>query len=406
MAVFQAAYLVLSVLFSVLSGGALMGAFVPVFVRLGGGERKPAALSFITAAGMVVAAGLALVSVLLFLFAPEVARLIASGFLPREQAQMVTLLRLMLPMLFFHGVASLFGAALVSNGRLASAGLAPALQPVVGLVVLFLFSSSWGVPALASGLVVGVVLQAVVLLPVLSSAGIFPAAPAGAPAGSVREFMREYLFAALAHTAFSALLLANQAIAGSLSARDLAVFAFGNKLVMLVLAFLTTVAANVALPHFSRIAWQGGPSAAWQTVVALTRRFFLPLVVAACLWALGSTGIVTILYARNSFTAADVALVASVQRWFVFQLPFYVIGVICWRMHNALGHNRVLVVASLAALAVAPLVAWPTSRLWGVQAIAAAHSLAIVIWTVVLVAALYLPYLRSLRIDHDSKPTG
>lgn len=404
-ATYQAAYLIPTILFSIFSSGAIQGAFIPIFIRLGGQRLSVEAQQFLMTSALAVLAVLLTLSVILMAGAEMLSTLVASGFDPEHQEQLTRVIRLMLPMLVFHGIASVFGAALIAKSRVGVANLATALIPLAGLCTYPWWEEGNGASMIAIAYVVGAGLYALILGVSLRLLGspIFTTMVGGSQ--DTRIFMRVYVMAAFSHAAMSALLLINQSLAGSLTVQELAAFSYGIKLVLLALAFFTTVASNVILPHFSNIATQQEHHKIWLSARQLILRAGLVTGFVAFAWICVTEWVVEILYARGQFTLDDVSLVSSVQRIFLLQAPFYVVGVICWRIINALGKWKPLAVASLLALVLDVILAPYLARHSGVTGIAAAHSLAIVAWSMALLFASRFQLTSSNSSSHGIEST-
>lgn len=383
-AVYQSAYLIQTVLIGMLSGGVIFGAFVPVFIRLGGQHLQPEAGLFLRASAGLVLVILIPLAVLLTGFAPALALVIASGFDPAGRQEITNTLRLMLPMLIPHGLASVYGGALISTGRVGFANLVPLLIPATGLATYPWWGAHNGAELIAGGYLLGALLLAMAMGLRLRPDGfrIAPARPEISP--EWKTFFHGYGMTAMATAALSALLLVNQAVAGSLSARDLAAFSYGTKLVLLALAFFTTIVNSVALPYFSAMISRLDHAAIWPYVRSFLLRSFALAGLGMLLWLFLAGWIVDVVYARGEFSDADAALVAAVQRSFVLQIPFYVVGVFCWRMLNALGQWRPLLLATIPALVLdLAVVSWLASE-YNAPGIAAAHTLSIAVWALIL----------------------
>jgi peptidoglycan biosynthesis protein MviN/MurJ (putative lipid II flippase) len=98
--------------------------------------------------------------------------------------------------------------------------------------------------------------------------------------------------------------------------------------------------------------------------------------------------IISIVYARGEFNDADAALVANVQRAFVLQVPFYVVGIFCWRMLNALGEWKPLLLATLPALVLDIAVVSKLASEYHSIGVAGSYTLSIVVWALILFLAL------------------
>lgn len=93
-AVYQAAYMIPTLLIGMFSGGAVLGAFVPIFIRLGGQSRQAAADLFLRSTAGLLLTILTPLAALLIWAAPLLAETIASGFSLAERKELINTLRL------------------------------------------------------------------------------------------------------------------------------------------------------------------------------------------------------------------------------------------------------------------------------------------------------------------------
>ena len=387
-AVYQAAYMIPTLLVGMFSGGAVLGAFVPIFIRLGGQSRRFEANVFLRATTGTLLAILIPLTALLIWAAPLLAETIASGFDFTQRQELTNTLRLMLPMLVPHAVAYVYYSSLVSIGRVGVANIGPLLVPATGMATYPWWGDDNGATLIAVGYVLGSILLAGVTGWRLRLDGfrVIPIHPSCS--AESRIFLRDYLTTGMALAALAVLLLVNQIVAARLSARDLAAFSFGTKLVLLAIAFFTTIVNSVVLPYFSSLVASHGHRETWVRMRQFTLRAFAITTLGTLVWILLSGWIVSIVYARGKFSAADAALVAHVQQAFVLQMPFYVVGIFCWRMLNALGEWKPLLLATLPALILNITIVSKLSSAYHVIGIACSYTLSIVLWALILFMAL------------------
>ncbi len=396
-AVYQAAYMIPTLLIGVFSGGAILGAFVPIFVRLGGKSREFKAEVFLrTTAGTLLAILIPLTALLIW-GAPLLAETIASGFTASEREELNSTLSLMLTMLVPHAVAYVYYSALVSIGRAGVANFAPFLIPVAGMATIPWWNDHNGATLIATGYVLGSILLAVTTGWRLSLDGfrVFPTSPYRLQESGV--FLRDYFTTGIALAALALLLLLSQIVAASLSARDLAAFSFGTKLTLLALAFFTTLVNSVALPQFSSLVTSISRLETWLLMRRFILRVFVLASLGSVLWFLLSGWIVGIVYSRGQFSETDASLVAGVQRAFVLQLPFYLIGIFCWRMLNVLGEWKPLLWAISPALTLHMVLLYKLPVQYNSIGIAGSYTLSIMVWALALFIALRRTLTRELR---------
>jgi putative peptidoglycan lipid II flippase len=387
-AVFQAANQIPATLVTILSGGAILGPLLPLVGRLLHESPQQQTGAFLTRVSGFLLLLQGAVVVLAWLFAPWLVRLIASGFPAELLDETENVLRWLLPGLLFNGLASIAIASLLAARHVLLANLAPMLLPLAG-IASSLFWDVHGARWIAWGYLAGGVVQVAGLAWFLRRDRLSFLPPAWPRGEAMADFIRTFLATALAHAALSAVLLLNMAIAGSLSERDLAAFGYGSKLILLALAFLTSLVNNVGLPYLADLAHSQGHAvlfARLRSILLMTGGVGLTL---ALTWFPLADWVVSLVYARGSFSAADTAAVAAVQRIFVLQAPFYMVGVVCWRALNVTGSLRPLVAASLAALVVDIAVAALLAPRYQVEGVAAAYAASVLVWSVMLLSTLW-----------------
>jgi len=171
-----------TVVYTLFIGGAINAVFVPQLVRH---RADDADHGEAYAQRLISAVGLALLALatLAVLLAPVVVRLYSAGWSPRQLEIATLFARLMLPQIFFYGVFTVLSQVLNTRERFGAPMFAPIVNnlAVIGAAVSFLWVVGTGattrtitdgqVAILGLGTLVGSVLQALVLVPVLRKAG-------------------------------------------------------------------------------------------------------------------------------------------------------------------------------------------------------------------------------------------
>ncbi|MCA9581558.1 MAG: murein biosynthesis integral membrane protein MurJ, partial [Myxococcales bacterium] len=177
---FFVAFTIPNALRSLLGEGAVSGAFVPVFAEVETKEGATAARTYLATMFGVLAAILAVVSVLGILFAPQLVALYAGGYDAERERLTVNLTRIVFPYIFFMGLAALAAGVLNVRRRFFAPAFAPVLlnlAMIAGVLVAIPSVLAMGWPAiavLAVAALVGGVLQLAVLLPTLQREGFLP----------------------------------------------------------------------------------------------------------------------------------------------------------------------------------------------------------------------------------------
>ncbi|MBI3360067.1 MAG: murein biosynthesis integral membrane protein MurJ, partial [Chloroflexi bacterium] len=159
------------ILFTLVAGGALGSAFIPLFSGFLARDDRAGAWRLASGVTTLVFLTLTIVGGLAAILAPLiVSRILAPGFSPAAQALTVSLLRLMLASSVIFGVSGLVMGIHNAHQHF----LLPAIAPIlynVGIMIGALAAPVFGVRGLAYGVVFGALMHLVVQLPGLRGRG-------------------------------------------------------------------------------------------------------------------------------------------------------------------------------------------------------------------------------------------
>lgn len=165
---FYAASRVPETLFTLVAGGALGSAFIPVFANLLAADQFQKAWALASAVLTYVALAALLLSGLAMLFAePLVRELLWEGGSSSQQELTVSLMRIMLLTVVVFSTSGLVMGILNGYQHFFVSALAPALYNVGIILGALLLAPRWGVHGLAWGVVLGALLHLMVQLPIL-----------------------------------------------------------------------------------------------------------------------------------------------------------------------------------------------------------------------------------------------
>lgn len=170
---YLAAFRLPDLIFQVIARGAVGSAFIPVFTEyLAKGDEKGAwrlASAVLNLLLMVVT----IASLLAAIFAPIlVARVVAPGFDPQQQALTVGLMRLMLVSTVLFAVSGIAMSVLNSFQHFLFPALAPAIYNLFIIAGALLLAPRMGVYGLAVGVVVGSGAHLLIQVPELAKKGL------------------------------------------------------------------------------------------------------------------------------------------------------------------------------------------------------------------------------------------
>jgi putative peptidoglycan lipid II flippase len=353
--------------------GSFNAALVPTYIQVLEREGKHAAQQLFANA-MVL--GLGLLGVLAIAIggtAPIYLPWLASGFDDRTLHLTLQLLWTIAPFVVLGGVGAIWSAALNARERFAAAALIPTVTPIL-TVILLLCVPSWGVFALAVGLVGGACLELVCLGVALDRQGGFVRPSWQGWNEPLRQIAAQYSPIVAGSLLMCSTGLVDQSMTAMLSPGSVAALNYGNRVIALPLTLAVTALNTAVIPYVSKMSARQD----WQGMRHLLNRY-LKLIFAASIpltltLILASEPIVKLLFERGSFTAGDTRLVAQIQICYALQIPFYVAAVFIVKLINAMKVNQVLMWGSALNLLVNILGNYLFMNYWGVRGIALSTS--------------------------------
>lgn len=165
--VYYAAFKIPDLLYFILVTGAISAAFIPIFTQYKKEGKLKEAWEFASNmlhAMLILVSGLALVA---FIFAPYLAKLVASGFEPEAFDLTVRLMRIMLLSPLIFTVSSIFISLQDSFKTFFYRSLVPIFYNLGIIFSIFYFAQDMGVIGLTWGVILGAVLSLLIQLPSL-----------------------------------------------------------------------------------------------------------------------------------------------------------------------------------------------------------------------------------------------
>jgi putative peptidoglycan lipid II flippase len=388
---YYAAFRLPDTLFSLVAGGALSSAMIPVLLNTVQSEGVAAGGRLINRVLTALLAFFALVVLLVVLFAPTlVTRLLAPGFDPTTGQLTVTLTRIMLIQPVILAVVSVATAVLNSRNQFLLTGLAIVSHNVA--LILGILAARWvpgvGIFGPTFGVIVGALFQLLILSPGFSHGLQLLWQPADA---RLREVVQLLIPNGLSVGVNYAGNIADTAFA-SLASEGAALGAIYNAwlLVGLPIALLGQAVGQAAFP---RLAAQA-EAAQWgdlrTTVVrALAAVIALALLALAALYWLGRP-VIQILFERGEFGAEAGDLTFQVLLAYAIALPAYVSTEVISRGLIALRDTRTPLLTNLVQLAGRMTIMALFVGHYGVVTIPAALAITATVETVLLGVVLFV----------------
>ncbi|MGE0845286.1 MAG: murein biosynthesis integral membrane protein MurJ [Flavobacteriaceae bacterium] len=313
--------------------GAFNSAFVPLFARSLEGEGRPAAARFAGEAASALLALLIVLTAICELAMPLLMHVLAPGFSddPAKFDLAVLLTRIAFPYLTLVSMLALVSGVLNGLGRFAAAALAPTLLNVVMIAALALvMAKGWantdtaGI-ALAAATVVGGAAQLAMVLWALKRAGFGFSISLPKLTAGVRRLARLAVPGLVAGGVTQINIVVGTMIA-SMSAGAVSFLYYADRLYQLPLGIVGVAIGVVLLPDISRRLRAGDTAAALHTQNrAVEFALILTLPAAVALVVIPSV-IVSALFERGAFDAADTEATAAAVIAFALGLPAFVLN--------------------------------------------------------------------------------
>ncbi|MFZ1629793.1 MAG: murein biosynthesis integral membrane protein MurJ [Anaerolineae bacterium] len=165
---YYAAFKLPDLLFSIVAGGALATAFIPVFADFLAADDRAGAWRLASAVTNLVVLVVTALAVVAGLAAPWlVGRVIAPGFAPAAQAETAAVMRILLVSTVIFGVSAVQGSVLHSFKHFLLPALAPVVYPLGIVAGALWLGPLWGTRGLAVGAVIGALLHLAIKFPAL-----------------------------------------------------------------------------------------------------------------------------------------------------------------------------------------------------------------------------------------------
>ena len=368
-----------TIIYILVVGGALNAVFVPQLVRRmkdDPDDGKAYADRLLTLVGTV----LLLLSIVAVLAAPLIVDLYTPADYPQADFELaVAFARLCLPQILFYGIYTMLSQVLNARGQFGAPMFAPIANNVVAIATFLLFISVAGTSAAADGVLtssqvlilgigttLGVVVQALILIPLLLRSGHvwrlrFDWRDAGLGRAGVLAFWTIALVLVNQATYVVVARLATQAnvdaTAAGVTAAGLTTYQKAHLVFMLPHSVITVSIVTAMLPALSRIAHSGDLPRVGREIgstMRLAASFIVPI--AAILLVTGS-GIAVLLFGYGAAIPAQAAIMGQIVSVFMLSLLPFTLFYVLLRGFYALEDTRtpffITVVFSLIWLALA-----------------------------------------------------
>ncbi len=317
--IYFAAFRIPNFIYGVLITGGLVAAFLPVFSETfedeedEGWELVNNLLNFLLIA-------LSLLSLLLFLLAPVVVRMIAPGFGSTQKEWTVMLTRVMLFSPIFLGVSSLFSGVLKYFDRFLTYALAPVLYNlgiIFGIVFLVPIFDLFG---LAFGVVLGALAHMLIQVPAIGMTGFNYELTLNLSSEKLRRIAKLIIPRMIGQASTQINMVIITAIASTLAAGSLSIFNFADHLQAFPVRVIGVSFAVAAFPRFSKNLANGEKVEFLDNFSNSTRKILFAIIPISFLTFILRGQVVRLVLGTGRFDWTDTRLTAASLGIFAFSL--------------------------------------------------------------------------------------
>ena len=242
-------------LYDLLVGGMLSAALVPVFSTYAGRERRGELARIVSAILTLIGVALAIVVILLEIFAVPVANILGDFEDPALQTVLANCLRLISPALILFGIWGGVTGLLYALKRFNYTALSAAVFNLGIVIAAPLLSDRIGIYALPIGFLAGAIVQLAVTIPGLRDVRLRFSAAWNHPA--VRRILRLYLPIALGLIITQMQIIVDRRWASAAGAESVSWMRYATTLIQMPLGLVPVAVSLASLPSLSQRASAG-----------------------------------------------------------------------------------------------------------------------------------------------------
>lgn len=349
--VYFSAFRIPDLIYSIIIGGAISSAFIPVFISHFTKSKKEAweiARSFF----YIAAVGLLVITSLVFIFMPLLMPLVVPGFDAESQEITVKMSRIMLLSPLFLGLSAVFSGILHSFKKFFVYSLAPIFYNIGIIIGALYFTPYFGIEGLAWGVALGAFLHMLIQAPVTFKSG-FKLTP-------VKEFYHpaiKKIFKLMAPrtvglAAYQVNLWVITAIASTLAAGSLTVFTLANNIHYLPIGIVGLSFATALFPNLSQSISEGKYKEYLGELSRTLRGVFFLVLPLSIMFFVLRAHIVRVVLGTGQFSWEDTRLTAAALGAFSIGIFSYALAPVLSRAFYAKENTVTPVIASTIGMLV------------------------------------------------------
>ena len=249
--IYFAAFKIPDLVYNIFILGGVVAAFLPLFSEYYSKEKEKT-WDFVSNFLNVFLFFLVCFSLIIFVFAPVLTKLILPGFNPEQLSKTVFLTRLMLLSPIFFGISSIFSGILQYFNRFLIYSFAPIIYNLSIIFGILFFSKSFGILGVAVGVVLGALMHFLIQIPAAINSGF-----QYRPIFNLKDKKIKKTFLLMGPRIFgvsslqiNAIII--NAIASTLAIGSISVFNFANNIRLFPIAIIGISLATAVFPKLSK----------------------------------------------------------------------------------------------------------------------------------------------------------
>ena len=364
---YLAAFRIPDLIYQLVAAGAVGTALIPVLTELFSGGQATRASRVASSVLNLMLVALAGVSLVMFIWAPEIVPLMVEGFDPARLATTIHLTRLMLLSPIFLALGAIASAVLNTRGRFAIPALAPVAYNLAIIACTLVLGDALGIDAVAIGVVLGSLLHLVIQLPQLRNAMDYtPRIDLVDPAA--RQTLRLMIPRAIGLGVIQITVLVNTSLAARLPEGSVTAYFLAFTILQIPLGIIGFPMGIVLLPSLSR-AMTERRMEDFRVLVERSLRLMLWLTLFVV-----TTGIALRVPITETLfdgvTPEVLAWTAATLGWFLLGLPAHALNVVLARAFYSDQDTRTPVIVACLSVLVNVVVSVATVETMGLAGLA------------------------------------
>jgi putative peptidoglycan lipid II flippase len=348
---FYAAYRIPELLFTLVAGGALGSAFIPIFARFLGSDDLGGAWRLASSVITVVALAAGILALIAGIFAPWItANLLIPEASAAQQALTTELMRIMLVTVVIFAVSGLIMGILNANQHFVTPALAPSMNNLGLIIGAILFAPRFGVYGLAGGAVLGALLHAGIQLPALRNVEPRLRILADLSAPGVSEVLKLMGPRVLGQAVVQINFLVNTVLASGMAPGSYAALTIAFQLMFTVLGVLGQSVGTAVFPSLVALGVENDTDGFRRTLAGALRSVLFTSLPASVGMIVLASPIVATIYQRGRWSPDDTIATAWALQFFALGLSAFALQEVLARAFFALRDTTTPVVIAVGGM--------------------------------------------------------